>query len=243
MPNRYPILSPEGPGCCRGEHEVLIEQPDHHATWSTMPADDLARVLGAYAARARVLADRPGSRYVFMFRNQGRRAGASLEHPHGHVLAWDPEPANPGRNLEPGDRAVCTGCGAIEEAERSGTVIAGTPDHVVLAAPEPRFDYETWILPREHRRTWFEDAAFTRGALTPLVSRLERALGSVRRDPAYNVVVRGAPEESGPAGHHWRMEVVPRFHLHGGFELATGWNVVTVSPADAARALRGAVPW
>ena len=34
VPNRFPVVDAQAPAS--GRHEVLIESPDHHATWRTM---------------------------------------------------------------------------------------------------------------------------------------------------------------------------------------------------------------
>ena len=96
--NKFPALAKEGELDRRGEgmfdqmngigaHEVIIESPDHHATLATIPLDAFFRVLTAYRDRIVTLGADPRFRYVLIFKNQGRSAGASLEHSHSQLIA------------------------------------------------------------------------------------------------------------------------------------------------------------
>ena len=73
------------------------------------------------------------------------------------------------------------------------------------------------------------------------VSALARTLGAVLRSvndvlerPAYNIVFFG-DQDRGELIRRWRVEVVPRINVPGGFEIGTGVTTHSTDTAEAAR--------
>src|SRR6185369_5135866 len=84
VPNKYPIVGDGVPGA----HEVVIFSPAHDADMGALTTNAAADVLLALRDRARFhLAN--GCRYAQAFINQGKPAGASIEHPHAQIVALD----------------------------------------------------------------------------------------------------------------------------------------------------------
>ncbi|HET9292635.1 MAG TPA: hypothetical protein VFQ49_16305 [Actinomycetes bacterium] len=69
-----------------GVHEVVIHNPDHEATLADLPPVAVARTMAAWRRRLAVRRDQAFGA-VLVIVNQGRTAGASLEHPHSQVFA------------------------------------------------------------------------------------------------------------------------------------------------------------
>ncbi len=98
VPNKFPALriegelGKEGSGVFDkmngiGAHEVIIESPDHHATLEQQPIEHIAKVLEIYKLRMQDLMRDMRFRYILIFKNHGRSAGASLPHPHSQLIA------------------------------------------------------------------------------------------------------------------------------------------------------------
>src|SRR3989304_9465471 len=98
VPNKFPALGIEGDLGRKGEglfdkmngigaHEVIIETPEHNATLGTLPEKRVEDVGWAFRDRVLDLNKHPRFRYVLIFKNHGEAAGASLEHPHTHLIA------------------------------------------------------------------------------------------------------------------------------------------------------------
>jgi len=92
VPNRYPALQIEGDldrtglgiydmmnGI--GAHEVIIETPDHTPDTMLYEQEQMHKVISAYAERYKDLRRDRRFRYILIFKNKGKAAGASLEHP------------------------------------------------------------------------------------------------------------------------------------------------------------------
>ena len=96
VPNKFPALAIEGELEKRGfgmydlmngvgAHEVIIETPKHNLDPSLLPQNQVAEVLWAYRERYLDLRKDARFKYILIFRNHGKVAGASLEHPHSQT--------------------------------------------------------------------------------------------------------------------------------------------------------------
>jgi len=98
FPNKYPALDRNDTSAVIegdlfesmggfGYHEVIAETPKHDASLHELDVEEIKLVIETYTNRATKLAEEPEIEYVSIFRNQGKRAGASLSHPHSQVIA------------------------------------------------------------------------------------------------------------------------------------------------------------
>jgi UDPglucose--hexose-1-phosphate uridylyltransferase len=103
VPNKFPALTSNGQvstgdvGIYRtmsgvGAHEVILETPDHDRSPAELTQQELEDVIATYRHRYRALLEDDRIKYVSIFRNHGRSAGASLEHPHSQVIATPIDP-------------------------------------------------------------------------------------------------------------------------------------------------------
>ncbi|HEY8531329.1 MAG TPA: DUF4921 family protein [Limnochorda sp.] len=263
VPNRYPMVRAEvGPeplawaGRTRvpafGMHEVVIETPDHHAAFHQLSL--AGRRLFLEVLRQRLAAHYQDRRLeqVILFKNWGKEAGASLEHPHGQLVAlpWVP-PAVRRELVRSGEHRKATGrcllCSILEEELEEGSRIVAADDHMVLMAPfASSSPYEIWLVPRRHGARYEASDPAEREALAHwlgwLQARMEGLLGPV----AYNWVLHTAPRvgrgflegEALEQGYHWHLEFRPRVSTPAGFEWGAGVDVNVVAPEQAAAWLR-----
>jgi UDPglucose--hexose-1-phosphate uridylyltransferase len=226
VPNKYPIV---GDGVA-GAHEVVIFSPAHDADWGALSDDAAAAVLVAARDRAQVhLAQ--GCEYVQVFVNQGKPAGASIEHPHAQLVALDVVPPRAAQRLERFSARAFADDRAHPVSDGEVAVwcppASPTPFTMRLAHPDggARFDEARDDVTRVTGR-----------AIRAAINALHTVLGAV----AYNVLVETAPRDSATE-FRWWVDIVPRVTVAAGFELSTGLSVNIVAPADAASALRSAM--
>jgi UDPglucose--hexose-1-phosphate uridylyltransferase len=248
VPNKFPAFAgPEGPprnngGLYRaaptaGVHEVVVHNPDHFATLADLPEPAVAGVVAAWRARLAAHADgRFGA--VMVIVNQGRTAGASLEHPHSQLFATAGRPERVAAEL---DRLAGDGCAAcaMVAAERDGPRVVGRAAGLLTVCPwASSAPFEALLLPERHQARLDGDAdgdTALAAALGGLLRRLRHAAGA--RAP-YNLVLHSAPP--GVDDFHWHLHLLPRLTTFGGFELGTGIVINVVDPDHAAAALRAA---
>jgi UDPglucose--hexose-1-phosphate uridylyltransferase len=226
VPNKYPIV---GDGVA-GAHEVVIFSPAHDADWGALPEDAAAGALIAARDRVRFHLAR-GCAYVQVFVNQGKPAGASIEHPHAQLVALDVVPPRTVFRL---DRFSARAFADDQvHPVSAGDVVTWCPP----ASPTP---FTMRLAPVNDGARFDEaddDVIRTTGrAIRAAINALHGVLGAV----AYNVLVESAPRDH-DREFRWWVDIVPRVTVAAGFELSTGFSVNIVAPADAAAALRSAM--
>ena len=242
-----------------GAHEVIIETPEHERELSQQDIEQIHLILGAYRARMVGLARDKRFRYIQLFKNHGQAAGASLEHSHTQLVAT---PIVPRRILEELEgcrqhfelKERCIYCDIIDQELAVGKrVVVETADYLAIEPFAPRFPFETWILPRNHRHDLVMASDDDLLALAVMIREILQRLRSVLGDPPYNMVVHTAPSPHPRPGlpdywstiehdFHWHIELIPRITRLAGFEWGSGYTINPTPPEEAARFLREADP-
>ena len=258
VPNKFPVLGIEGDLNRQGDgmfdrmngigaHEVIIESPDHNATMACMPEKQIEQVLSAFRDRMLDLKRDRRFRYIVIFKNFGEAAGASLEHPHSQLIALPVIPKRVREEVDGGKlyfdfKERCVYCDVIRQEETSGVrLVIETERFVALEPYAPRFPFETWILPRQHR-SHFEDgdpATLQNLAwvLRATLSKMDRVL----EHPAYNFILHSAPlQDPDLPYYHWHFEIIPKLTHVAGFEWGTGFYINPTPPEESAKFLREA---
>ena len=86
--NRWPAM-PDG------RCEVILYTPVHEATFWSLGTTGARKVIDLWAERSFELGKRPDVDYVLVFENRGAEVGATIEHPHGQIYAFDFVPESP----------------------------------------------------------------------------------------------------------------------------------------------------
>lgn len=246
VPNLYPIVdSPsthdarEGSERVTGAHEVVILSPSHEASYAELDPEQCVEVLTVIQHRVQVHLD-AGHRYVQVFVNQGKAAGASIAHPHAQIVALDRVPEAVDASVA---RFATSDLVALDLAD------ARKRDRIVVDGPAPAWTpYAAWApygMRVAHRSTRARIEEATDAEMGVVAIGLRDALAALQRTlgaAPYNVVFRSAPPQR-PAGEfHWHADVIPRLSIVAGFEEGTGMYVNTVAPEQAAVLLRDAGP-
>jgi UDPglucose--hexose-1-phosphate uridylyltransferase len=262
VPNKFPaLITPEGEGDTArrmsgglylemdgiGEHEVVVEAPDHSKTIATLSEDEVATVVKTYRDRFLELDKSHWNQLIIIFRNQGERAGTSLAHPHSQIIGTPIVPEEIRRRLEESQRyyddlGTCVYCDILDyELAETTRVICSNSGFVAVCPFASAVPFEVWILPRRHASSFGilddEEIPLLGRMLRDVLRRLYDLLGN----PDYNYVIRSAPHHSAGEPHfHWYVEISPRLTTRAGFEIGSGININVVVPEDAAEQLRGA---
>jgi UDPglucose--hexose-1-phosphate uridylyltransferase len=228
-----------------GTHEVIIENPDHHVTLASISVEGFVDVLSAYQQRIKTLAQDPRFRYVLIFKNQGRPAGASLEHSHSQLIGLPIVPELVMEELNGSKfyynwKERCVFCDMIrQEIEQKKRLVLENHEFVAVCPFAPRSPFEVWILPKTHFSSFVDLREESYRPLAEIFSetlqRLEKSLGKA----PYNFILHTAPiRESEIPHYHWHFEIMPKLTLMAGFEWGSGFFINPTPPEDAAQFLR-----
>ena len=142
------------------------------------------------------------------------------------------------------EHGECVFCEMIRrEVEAGVRMVAQTRDYVAFCPFASQFPYETWILPRRHASHFeaTDDGSLKR--LARLVKALISCTETALNDPAFNYLIHSSPIHGDYSRcYHWHVEFFPRLTKTAGFEWGAGDYINTVSPEEAAAALRAGLP-
>jgi UDPglucose--hexose-1-phosphate uridylyltransferase len=209
---------------------------------------DVEEILWAYRDRMLELLKDARLRYIMIFKNHKKEAGASLDHPHSQIIAL---PIVPKRVKEELDGAKeyyvfkerCVFCDMIrQERESRIRVIEENDDFLAFAPFASRFPFETWILPKQHAIHFIDIQKHAVTHFATAVKNVLQRMKTVLNDPPYNFMLHTAPCNE-PANsflhYHWHLEITPKLTKIAGFEWGTGFYINPMPPEDAALYLRG----
>ena len=238
VPNKFPALAIEGDLNKRGigmydrmngvgAHEVIIETPKHNLDPATVSLYQLTEALWAFRERYLDLRKDPRFKYILVFRNHGKVAGASLEHPHSQIIATPMIPIEIVNEVQ----------GEMEFGQR----VVNQTEHFLEFEPfASKFPFETWLLPKQHEASFA--TTMTRERITEFAGLLQDTLRRIAKclnGPPYNYAIHTAPcNREDSELFHWHMVIMPRLTIAAGFEMGTGIYINVTSPEDAARYLR-----
>jgi len=257
VPNKFPALKIEGNIDRQGSgvfdmmngvgaHEVIIETPDHTKELSQLELPEIEAVISAYKARCLDLRKDKRFKYVLIFKNHGKSAGASLSHPHTQLIALPMIPKNVHEELvgaqhhyEYKDR--CIYCDMVRQEEKyEKNMVASNKTYSAYCPYVSRFAFETWIAPRAHFAAFDHIKPDT---IPDLVAIMKDVLSKIRvtlNAPAYNFIIHTSPiEDKIREEYHWHIEIMPKLTKVAGFEWGTGFYVNPTPPELAAKYLRG----
>jgi UDPglucose--hexose-1-phosphate uridylyltransferase len=235
-----------------GAHEVVIESPVHNSRLEDMELPQIVRVLSAYRDRIEDLERDPRFRYVLVFKNHGRAAGASLPHPHSQIIATPIIPKDVKEKLDGAKsfydyKERCVYCDLIHQEQEMGEREVLETEHFLAFCPfAPRFPFEVWVLPKLHSCAYTEITDTEKEDLAhvmkEVLSRISRSLNK----PPYNYILHTAPNRIPRVGHwhtlgndfHWHIEIMPRLTRVAGFEWGSGFYINPTPPEEAAKYLR-----
>ena len=188
-----------------GVHEVVIHNPDHEATLADLPAPAVARAMAAWRRRLAAHRDQAFGA-VLVIVNQGRTAGASLEHPHSQVFATAGRPDRVQAEVDRLAGDACAACATVA-AERDGPRLVGATGGLLALCPwASAAPFEALLLPAAHRPRFEEGDAADDTAMAAALRDLLRRFRGVAGDHApYNLVLHSAP----PGGRRLPLAPAP----------------------------------
>lgn len=263
VPNKFPALriegdlEKEGHGMYDkmngiGAHEVVIETPNPNLQLEQQPIEGVARVLEAYKVRMQDLLRDARFRYILIFKNYGRQAGASIAHPHSQLIATPVTPKRVKEKLTGAmeyyafkDRSIFED--VLKQEIREGVRLVYENAGFVAFCPfAARFPFEITILPRRQSAYYSEIQADEILLLADVLKVTLQKLSKALNQPQYNYIIHTAPSRYAHHGYwttidqdyRWHIEILPRLTLIAGFEVGTGFYINPTPPEESAKYLR-----
>jgi UDPglucose--hexose-1-phosphate uridylyltransferase len=254
--NLYPAVTPGGPfrqtergfflsADGSGNHEVIIESPKHNQEFALMSEQEITAVFHAYRHRYETMAKVPYIKSIIIFKNQGARAGTSLEHPHSQLVATTIVPRHMRMQYEvaisyydDNGRSLYSAL-TNRELNAGARIIMDTKRFVVFHPFASLRPFETWIMPTDCQPSFgtasVEDFPYLAGVLKTTLLKLYKGLDN----PDFNMVIDSSPVgEEHTDFYQWHMRIIPRISEIAGFEIGSGININTALPEETAKFMR-----
>ncbi len=235
-----------------GAHEIIIDTPQHDATFASMGTQEISWWLTTIQERVEDLAKDPKLVGIDIFKNCGPKAGATQSHPHTQIIAlpilskhqkhafehaW--------RYYQEHGRSLHQDIATFESQKERA--LYETTHFFTFAPYASSFAFETTILAKEHANI----AKLSQEILQELarhIQKLFRALYAELGQFDYNLFLYLPPlNKNFENGHFFDQKeqifrffirVTPRIYTLAGFELFTCSAINPVQPELVARLLR-----
>jgi len=255
VPNKFPALriegelEKEGIGVFDmmngiGAHEVIAETPDHFRDMADFTYDEIEEVVWAYLSRSLDLRRDNRFKYILIFKNYGKVAGASLEHSHSQLIALPIVPKRVREEIEGAAKYFeykerCVFCDIVrEEREEKEHIIYEDDKFLAFCPYVSRFPYEVWILPKRHSSDF---TGIERDGVRCFAKALRDSMARIKKllsDPPYNFIIHTSPINGHEReDYHWHVEIMPKLTKVAGFEWGSGFYINPVPPHMAAKNL------
>ena len=217
-----------------GYHEVIVDSPLHRENPADFSQGHMEKLIQVYRDRYVRYSGNSLVKYVSIFKNWGKEAGASLSHSHSQLITLPILPPLIKREMDAIIRATrCPFCNIVAEEKESCRLIYENENWILIAPFYSQAPYETWILPKRHFANLQEMQEDEGKSLAAL---LKKALGSIRshlNDPPYNYMIFQLP-----FSYHLNIRIQPAISKIAGFERGTGVYINSFAPEQAAKELR-----
>jgi UDPglucose--hexose-1-phosphate uridylyltransferase len=206
-----------------GAHEVVVESPDHDVYIEHQPLNQVARVVDTWWERNVDLERDLKLKYVLIFKNHGKAAGASLSHPHTQIIATTVIPdALKSKLVNAKEHYVggegCIWCRQLEQLfyyeskiyNQDGSVLVGVNQRDRVVAENDKFvayipfaarmPYEIHIVPKKHQHSFNQTTSEERVQLAHLLKTVLMKVYKLLGNPPYNFYIHSGPN----------LNVIPR---------------------------------
>ena len=246
FPNKYPALDREiktilhdnkNPEKVEGYgfHEVIAETPSHSKDIYSMNQEELVLVLKMYIKRYKVLKKEKNIKSVFIFKNHGHAAGASLPHSHSQILALPIIPPFIEEEKQIIKKAkACVYCGLLKKAFKEKRVLLENSVFVVFAPYASAYPYQLLVLPRQHQPFFEKIDDKQLPLLANLIKEVFRKYKKLLGNIPFNCFFNLPSTKEG----HWNIQITPKLTIPAGFEKGTGIYINPVPPEIAVTELK-----
>lgn len=237
LKNKFPAVTLENPKAY-GLQEVIVETPNHIAELEDLPEENIARLLDVYSDRTLSITKNQKIEYILIFKNNGGRAGASIQHAHSQIFATSflpPHLLDKSQKVQEYKlkHGTCVYCDVIKK-EAPGPRFVYQDDYVIAFTPYASIhNYEVWIMPLRHVDNVTVLNHDEQRSFAKILKRILQKLYTLNL--SYNYYFHQVIHDE---DQHLYLKITPRGSVWAGVEIGSGVVINPVSPEDAAKYYR-----
>lgn len=243
--NKYPIvdsLSEE----IYGEHEVMIDTNRHDGSFYNMSENEFLYLLKMYKHRYEHMSKNEKVKYISIFKNFLRGAGASLLHPHSQIISLSIVPPEIENEINISEKYYNKYKKSLYEAiiedevKYGHRIIHNHRDYLVIVPEITKYGGEIRVLFKCNKR--FEELKERDlEELAKIFRNLFKKIYNVQGYNPFNICIHTHPlntPKSKNSHFHTHIHIIPRKYSFGGFELGTDVYVSSINADKLAKRLR-----
>ncbi len=221
-----------------GQQEVIIETPNHGVELGSLTLPEIEQLLKLYQKRTKAIAKNKKIDYILCFKNQGVKAGASLQHAHSQIFATQIIPEDLKEEASLAQKYFiknnhCPYCDIIKKELKSSRKIFSDKNIAAFTPYASAYHYEAWIFPKRHLDNI---SLLNVEELKSLAKALKKILVKLQRlGVDYNYFLHNVVSDT---DQHFYLKIQPRDSVWAGVELGSGLVINSISPEIAAKYYR-----
>ncbi|OUR94218.1 galactose-1-phosphate uridylyltransferase [Halobacteriovorax marinus] len=228
-----------------GIHDVIIDTKKHNKTLALLSISELELLVMAYRQRFNQVDHMEHVRHVVIFKNQGHKAGGSLEHPHSQVYGLPVIPFQSRVRTHEMENYYhshnsCLICDTLEcEIKDQVRMVCENEEFAVFVPYASLSPYHLWIVPKTHNACFGDISDDQVKAMGDILKRTFHKCFYHLNNMDFNFIIQSlSHREKGLLHFHWYMSVIFHYKRRGGIEFAGGLFVNPLPPEEAAFNLR-----
>ncbi|MEK6974170.1 MAG: galactose-1-phosphate uridylyltransferase [Nanoarchaeota archaeon] len=214
-----------------GYHEVIIDSNIHNKNLEDFPKEHIKLLFETFINRIKEISKDKKIKYVGIFKNHKKEAGASIPHSHCQLISYNhfPEEIKEEINISKKHKS-CTFCKLTRLESKSSRLCYKNNSFIAISPFASQYAYEILFIPRRHASSIME---LNQKELIDLAAILKKALLKLKKlNAPYNLYFHNFRKNK---KHHFHLKITPRINTFGGFELETGTVINTIFPEKAAK--------
>jgi len=256
IPNKYPAFSPypcldkktEGDFYQKmnavGFHEVVVTR-DHNRQMAQFSTEETKEVFDAYQKRYLELMPQKFVNHISIFHNHGKKAGASIFHPHSQIITTplidvDLKSALANSRRYSGGKENCIYCKMNKwELENKTRIVFENKDFLAVCPFASKTAFQVIVSPKKHLSYFEKITEKEKWTLSEAFRIVLNKIYNGLNNPDYNFYLHTAPCDGKTHNYyHWHWTILPKTSTWAGFEIGTRMEISTIEPEKAAEYLR-----
>lgn len=241
--NKYPIIDTSSKGVY-GIHEVIIDTYRHNGTFYNMSTLEYENLIKMYKDRYSSLKNNDNIRYITIFKNFLRKAGASLDHPHSQIMSLSVLPPEINNEIRVAKEFYDNNGFSLydsiikDEIQENQRVVYNGDAFLAIVPYASKYSGEVRIIFKNKKR--FE--AISNKEIKELSLILNKLFLNIYREKGYmpfNLCVHTHPINEDCINYfNVHIHIIPRKFNFGGFELGSDIYVSSSKPEDLAKKIK-----
>lgn len=256
IPNKYPAFIPNGKIEIKTENKIyqtikavgfceIVISRNHNKSLAQLPLKNLKEFFDAYQERYLQLMKQKFVKYISVFHNEGKEAGATQPHCHSQIITTplidiDLKKALLNSKIYFKKNKKCIYC-QMNEADKKikKRIVFENKSFISLCPFASKSAFEVVISPKKHSPYFEKITEKEKWQLSEVFQVVLRKIAKGLNNPAYNFYLHTAPcDGSKYPFYHWHFTIFPKTSIWAGFELGTEIEISTIEPEKAAEYLR-----